>query len=196
MCEEFIQMMGQKVLDEIIAWVKQAKYFSNSVDSTPDYIHVDQLTVILWFVTRWLYRGALCEILASFKPHWRSTVPFNYLCFRRDGHWHWELSRTMLWQWVVGVISVSCWEDSEQFFCFVQTLFNLASKSTSHWQMIKAGLQANDSQRIETLKHFLILDGALLQPKPCVRITLASRTHYSILLMIRIIIGAQERRQG
>ncbi len=46
-CEEFIQLMGQKVLDEIISRVKLAKYFSVSVDSTPDITHVDQLTFIV-----------------------------------------------------------------------------------------------------------------------------------------------------
>lgn len=49
-CEEFIQLMGQKVLDEIINRVKIAKYFAISVDSTPDITRVDQLTFILRYV--------------------------------------------------------------------------------------------------------------------------------------------------
>ncbi|XP_041373413.1 zinc finger MYM-type protein 1-like [Gigantopelta aegis] len=39
--------MGTCVLDRIIYEVKEAKYYSVSVDSTPDLSHVDQLTIIL-----------------------------------------------------------------------------------------------------------------------------------------------------
>ncbi|CAB3990490.1 zinc finger MYM-type 1-like [Paramuricea clavata] len=42
--------MGNRVLDHIILEVKSAKYFSVSVDSTPDVSHVDQLTFILRYV--------------------------------------------------------------------------------------------------------------------------------------------------
>ena len=37
--------MGNKVLVEIILELKKAKYYSISVDSTPDLSHVDQLTL-------------------------------------------------------------------------------------------------------------------------------------------------------
>lgn len=49
-CEEFVHM-GQKVLNEVVSRVKIAKYFSISVDSTPDVTHVDQLTFILRYVS-------------------------------------------------------------------------------------------------------------------------------------------------
>ena len=49
-CDEFIQLMGKQVLDRIFAEVKSTKYFSVSVDSTPDVSHVDQLTCILRYV--------------------------------------------------------------------------------------------------------------------------------------------------
>lgn len=50
-CEEFIQLMGDRVLSEIVSEVKMAKYFSVSVDSTPDVAHVDQLTFVLRYVS-------------------------------------------------------------------------------------------------------------------------------------------------
>ena len=40
-CEEFIEIMGSTVLSVIITVLKEAKYFSLSVDSTPDLCHVD-----------------------------------------------------------------------------------------------------------------------------------------------------------
>jgi hypothetical protein len=49
-CDELIVLMGEKVLEMIIREVKTAKYFSISVDSTPDVTHVDQLTMILRYV--------------------------------------------------------------------------------------------------------------------------------------------------
>ena len=45
--QEFIEIMGSTVLSVIITELKEAKYFSLSVDSTPDLCHVDQLTVIV-----------------------------------------------------------------------------------------------------------------------------------------------------
>ena len=46
-CEEFIQLMATCVREDIFTEVRTAKYFSVSVDSTPDVFHVDQLTCIL-----------------------------------------------------------------------------------------------------------------------------------------------------
>jgi len=49
-CNEFINIIGKKVLTTIISEIKAAKYYSISVDSTPDLSHVDQLTFIVLFV--------------------------------------------------------------------------------------------------------------------------------------------------
>ena len=42
--------MGNKVFVEIISELKKAKYYSISVDSTPDLLHVDQLTFTVRYV--------------------------------------------------------------------------------------------------------------------------------------------------
>jgi len=49
-CNEFINIIGEKVLTMIISEIKAAKYYSISIDSTPDLCHVDQLTFIVRFV--------------------------------------------------------------------------------------------------------------------------------------------------
>lgn len=41
--KEFVQLMGLKVLHEVVRCAKIAKYFSISVDSTPDLTHVDYI---------------------------------------------------------------------------------------------------------------------------------------------------------
>ena len=49
-CEEFIDVIATKVLDIIIFEIKQAKYYSVSVYSTPDITNVDRLTIIFRYV--------------------------------------------------------------------------------------------------------------------------------------------------
>ncbi|CAG9822955.1 unnamed protein product [Phaedon cochleariae] len=49
-CDEFIQLMADEVMNVIIGEIKMAKYFSISVDSTPDISHFDQLTFIIRYV--------------------------------------------------------------------------------------------------------------------------------------------------
>lgn len=50
--EELISIMGDRVLQEIITHVKKSKYYSISLDSTPDASHVDQLTLILRYMEK------------------------------------------------------------------------------------------------------------------------------------------------
>jgi len=51
-CNEIIELMGRKVVSKIVSEIKVAKYYSISVDSTPDISHVDQLTFIVRYVTQ------------------------------------------------------------------------------------------------------------------------------------------------
>lgn len=48
--EEIINLVAQKMLQKIINEVKRSKYFSISVDSTPDISHVDQLVFCIQYV--------------------------------------------------------------------------------------------------------------------------------------------------
>lgn len=45
-CDEFISLIGEKVLNIILAEIRDAKYFSISVDSTPDVSHCDQFSFL------------------------------------------------------------------------------------------------------------------------------------------------------
>ena len=49
-CEEFIELMGQQVLYTILEELKESKYYSISVDSTPDISHTDQLTFTVRYI--------------------------------------------------------------------------------------------------------------------------------------------------
>ena len=49
-CDELIAVMGNQVLSQIVGELKQSKYFSISLDSTPDVSHVDQLSFTIRYV--------------------------------------------------------------------------------------------------------------------------------------------------
>lgn len=49
-CEELIEVMGNRVLNEILSRIKLSKYFSISLDSTSDEGHIDQLTLVFRYI--------------------------------------------------------------------------------------------------------------------------------------------------
>ncbi|XP_033223026.1 zinc finger MYM-type protein 1-like [Belonocnema kinseyi] len=64
-CEELIKVFGSKVLKFIVNEIIEAKYFSISVDSTPDISHIDQLTIVLRYVSS---NGEVEERFLTFIP--------------------------------------------------------------------------------------------------------------------------------
>jgi Domain of unknown function (DUF4371) len=49
-CEELVMIMAKQVLNEIIQRIKASKYYSISLDSTPDESHVEQLTLVFRYL--------------------------------------------------------------------------------------------------------------------------------------------------
>lgn len=49
-CDEFVEVMNEKVVSVIVEVLKKKKYYALSVDSTPDITHSDQLTLIFRYV--------------------------------------------------------------------------------------------------------------------------------------------------
>lgn len=49
-CEEMIAQMGSQVLTQIVSEIKAAKYFSVSIDSTPDASKVDRISIIIRYL--------------------------------------------------------------------------------------------------------------------------------------------------
>lgn len=62
--EELIQPIGQKVFEHVIQEITQSKYFSIVIDSTPDYAHIDQLSV----VSCYFHAGEVYECFVTFVP--------------------------------------------------------------------------------------------------------------------------------
>lgn len=63
-CDEFINLMAKHVTNKIVNEIKQYKYFSIVVDSTPDISHIDQLS----FVLRYVKDGIPVERFLRFLP--------------------------------------------------------------------------------------------------------------------------------
>ena len=49
-CNELRKILANRVFQEIISRIKKAKYFSFSLDSTPDTGHIDQLVIIIRYI--------------------------------------------------------------------------------------------------------------------------------------------------
>lgn len=65
-CDEFISLLASKVAKTIMDEVRASKYFSIIVDSTPDISHVDELALIIRYVTK---DGYPVERFIKFLPH-------------------------------------------------------------------------------------------------------------------------------
>ncbi|XP_060846412.1 zinc finger MYM-type protein 1-like [Rhopalosiphum padi] len=64
-CDEFITLMSNTVIDKIVSEIKERKYFSLIVDSTPDVTTRDQLTVAIRYISN---EGLPVERFLGFIP--------------------------------------------------------------------------------------------------------------------------------
>lgn len=53
---------------------------------------------------------------------------------------------------LVGVNAVNRCLETDEFFPFVQALFNFCSKSTWRWQIVTSNLEENEKGRVQTVK--------------------------------------------
>lgn len=73
--------MGNKVLKFIINEIIEAKYVSISVDSTPDISLIDQLTVVLRYVTLNVVVEERCLKFIPLESHKGEELPTTILNF-------------------------------------------------------------------------------------------------------------------
>jgi hypothetical protein len=64
-CDEFVNLIEDKVKNRIIEEIKEATYYSIIVDSTPDISHTDQLSLIIRYVSN---NGSIYERFLGFLP--------------------------------------------------------------------------------------------------------------------------------
>ena len=66
-CEELVLFIETRVLDDIVSRIKCSRYYSVTLDSTPDEGHVDQLTLVFRFMENTIQ----VERFVTFMPNQR-----------------------------------------------------------------------------------------------------------------------------
>ncbi|XP_012232547.2 uncharacterized protein [Linepithema humile] len=78
-CEEFIQLLSDRVFQEIVLRIKKLRYYSISLDSTSDKSHVDQLTLIF----RYIENVKPVERFVKFMPNQGHKAQDMFNCVMR-----------------------------------------------------------------------------------------------------------------
>jgi len=95
-CDELIELIGRKLFKEIITEIKEAKYFSISLDSTPDIANFDKLALTF----RYVHKDGPVERFTKFLDmHGRTAkdiVESFFLFHERQSFEHFQLSRSIL----------------------------------------------------------------------------------------------------
>ncbi|XP_065645496.1 uncharacterized protein LOC136075971 [Hydra vulgaris] len=123
-CDEFINILGGKVLKQIISEIKDAKYYGNSIDSTPDISHVDQLTLVIRYV---LKNRNVVERFLQF-------IPIEH----HDGEYLFNL--------VVGILQfhgIDIKNCRSQSYYNASNMNGIYSASTKRWSTLKELLKEN-----------------------------------------------------
>uniref|UniRef100_A0A8C3HPZ8 Uncharacterized protein n=1 Tax=Chrysemys picta bellii TaxID=8478 RepID=A0A8C3HPZ8_CHRPI len=116
-CDELIGLMSDKVRLAIVDEISTAGYFSLSVDSTPDLSHIEQLSIVLRYVSP-----------TDGKPAFRKN---KYAIFIPCAAHSLNL---------VGCSAVDCCPVAVRFFSTVQLLYTFFSASTHRWAVLKTYL--------------------------------------------------------
>uniref|UniRef100_H3AHV9 HAT C-terminal dimerisation domain-containing protein n=1 Tax=Latimeria chalumnae TaxID=7897 RepID=H3AHV9_LATCH len=180
-CDEFIQLMSDKILSIIVSKIRCSKYYSIIVESTPDLTHIDQLTIMIKYVQK---NEEPMERFLKFIPihghyaeHLERTITLllqeldidlddchgqNYdiasnmsgKC-RASGK---DLKiKTLLFCStrllnLVGLCAAECCLAAVSFFSFIQSLYNF-SASVCRWEVLTSHLEkcGNKGLTLETL---------------------------------------------
>ena len=165
-CEEFIQLMATRVREHIFKEVKTAKYFSVSVDSTPDISHVDQLTCVLRYV---LPSGPVERFLTFLNMRGHSQIDIadcrgqsydnaSNMSGKYNGMQAIIRQHCNLAVYVpcvahslnlVGQSSASSCQQAAGFFSFLQRLYSFFAASSHHWKVLTDQLS---SKSLPTVK--------------------------------------------
>ena len=144
-CDEIIELMGNEVLKLIVAEIKKAKYYSISVDSTPDRSHTDQLT----FIIRYVLKGVPFERFLKFIP----IVYNGCQKFIRDlnslAHFIPCADHTLN---IVGKNGADCCPESIEFFEMLKELYNLFS-SPRNWNLLESLLKESSAGHVTKIKN-------------------------------------------
>ncbi|XP_004212877.3 zinc finger MYM-type protein 1-like [Hydra vulgaris] len=153
-CDELIDVMGKQVMKTILSEIRGAKFYSISVDSTPDISHVDRLMK---------GHGAedLFNSLYSFLEEAKLDIKYcrgqsydnaSNVAGKYSGLQARIREKNPLAEYVpcfahslnlVGASAVNCVTTVSGFFDFVQNLYVFLNASTQRWELLTKGLDSN-----------------------------------------------------
>lgn len=163
-CEEFIQLLHEKILEKIVKELKENKYYSITVDSTPDISHMDQLTFVFRYVTengdpvsRFIkfikLDGHTAEEMEIHVLSTLSLLGIDLNDMRGQSYDNasnmsgcYSLKKNILALYVacsnhslnlVGSSAAGCCLQATKYFMFLQQLYVFFSDSTSRWDRVK-----------------------------------------------------------
>ncbi|KAL4092295.1 hypothetical protein QTP88_026820 [Uroleucon formosanum] len=159
--EKFIEMMGEKVKNTIINEIKNAKYFSIVVDSTPDISHTDQLACIFRYVKT---NGEPVERFLQFitnsghKSEDLADAIFmvigeNELDIKNCRGQSYDNASNMSAHSLnlVGEYAANCCTLGTEFFNFLQALYTFFSASTYRWEILSDYLTNSKNKTVKRL---------------------------------------------
>ncbi|XP_065642154.1 uncharacterized protein LOC136073837 [Hydra vulgaris] len=134
-CDELIDVMGKQVMKTILSEIRGAKFYSISVDSTPDICHVDRLSCVFQYV---LNDGPIERFVQflSMKGHGAEDLFNSLYSFLEEAKLDIKYCR-------VGASAVNCVTSVSGFFDFVQNLYVFLNASTQRWELLTKGLDSN-----------------------------------------------------
>ncbi|XP_013788300.1 zinc finger protein 862-like [Limulus polyphemus] len=156
-CEEFIEIIGQQVFCAILEEIKESKYYSIRVDSTPDISHIDQLT----FTNRYIRGSEPGEHFLKFIPifsHGAKNLADTVVEFLQENNiplsncrgQSYDNASNMSGRYtglhslnLVGVKVAECGPQIVSFFDFIQHLYSFFSASTHRWNVLTSSLGKN-----------------------------------------------------
>ncbi|XP_047127583.1 uncharacterized protein LOC101241302 [Hydra vulgaris] len=162
-CDELIDVMGKQVMKTILSEIRGAKFYSISVDFTPDISHVDRLSCVFRYV---LNNGPIERFVQflSMKGHGaEDLLDIKYcrgqsydnasnMAGKYSGLQARIREKNPLAEYVpcfahslnlVGASAVNCVTTVSGFFDFVQNLYVFSNASTQRWELLTKGLNSN-----------------------------------------------------
>ncbi|OCT76249.1 hypothetical protein XELAEV_18031444mg [Xenopus laevis] len=139
-CLEFIELMGERIVSDIIDQIKIAKYFSIIVDSTPDVTHTDQLTFIVRYVS---LDGCIEESFLKFLP---------ILSHTGESLFHSVLTTLDDMGLDIRNCRGQCYDNAANMSGAYNGLQARIKEHNPLVEWVPSGLQPNINNRIETLK--------------------------------------------
>ncbi|KAE9521331.1 hypothetical protein AGLY_018274, partial [Aphis glycines] len=181
--EQFIKLMTVKVQNKVVEEIIRARYFSISIDSTPDIGHIDQLSFIFsdglsvkrffCFLENIVHKSqnmadAVFSILKKYNLDITYLREQSYDNAKNMSDVYSGLQARFrevapLADFIlcsahslnlIGSYAASCCKEANYFFCFIQNVYTFFSASTHRWDLLKVNLTLKNLSKTRWLTRY------------------------------------------